>query len=337
MRRREFVGLLGGAAAWPVVASAQQSAMPIVGFLHMGLRGRTAPRIAGFRQGLRSVGFIEGKNIGIEFRAAQAAEHFPSLAAELVGLKVHVIVAVGWKAVLAAQAATQTIPIVMSGDGDPIGVGFSERSVRPGGNITGFSLLKPDLSAERFRLLRDVVPSISPVMVLWSPMDPLASISFKEVEDQAQARSIKIQSAPVRDPEQIDSAFHSALLARPKTLLVASSPLIEFRAARIAELALDNRLPSISYFAEFAKAGGLMSYGLNSYELSRQSALYVGKLLAGAKPAELPLQQPHDFEFVINLDTAKALDVNIPPAMLAHVDFTIGSNVAPPKPSPRIK
>jgi putative ABC transport system substrate-binding protein len=319
MRRREFITLVGSAAAWPVVARAQQ-AMPVIGFLHFA-SSAASPRIAAFREGLRDAGYVDGKNVIVDFRTATNADQFQQVANQLVAAKVDLIVASGSEAVSAAQRATQTIPIVMTTTSDPLGTGFVKSLARPGGNITGLSMLNPELAGKRLELLREMVSEVSPVMVLWSTTDPPAAISFRETEKAAKSVAVEVVSMPIQRPDEIEVAFAKA--PNVNTLIVLPAPVMGANAARIADHALKKRLPSISNDPIITRAGGLLSYGPSFVELYRQSALYVAKILAGAKAADLPVQQPTKFELAINLTTAKALGLDVPPTLLARADEVI--------------
>jgi putative tryptophan/tyrosine transport system substrate-binding protein len=324
MQRREFITLLGGAAvAWPLAVRAQQP-MPVIGILYKaGQRPLLPPQIAAFREGLRDAGYVEGQNIIIEYRAAERPDQLPNLAAEVVRLQVQVIVAAGSEAVRAAQDATKHIPIVMTSSSDPVGSGFVASLARPGGNITGMSVASPDLAGKRLELLREIVGEIPVIAVLWNPDDPPAVQSLKETEIAARRLGITVQTVEVRAPTDFDSALASAMTARPKALNVLTAPIMTNYASRIAEFALKNGLPAISYTEQFPKAGGLMSYGPNIPDSYRRAAVYVAKILKGAKPADLPVQQPVKFELVINLKTAKALGLAVPPTLLFRADEVI--------------
>jgi putative tryptophan/tyrosine transport system substrate-binding protein len=319
VRRREFITLLAGAAlAWPLAAHAQQPArMPRIGVLVPSNRQEA------IRQGLRDLGYVEGRNMLIEYRPADPPDRLPGFAAELVALKVDVIVAGGSQAVLAAQQATKTIPIVMAASSDPVGTGFVASLARPGGNITGQSLLSPELSGKRLELLKEVVAGVSVVAVLWNPDDPPAAISLRETQIAADTLGIKVESVMVRTPDDFERAFASAAKSHPQALIALPAPLMTIHAGRIADLALRDRLPSIALNSEFPQAGILMSYGPNTQDLYRRATVYADKILKGAKPADLPVEQPTKFELVINLKTAKALGITLPPSLLARADEVI--------------
>lgn len=323
MRRREFIGLAGGAATWPLAARAQQS-MPVIGILYQaGQRPRLSPLIDAFREGLRDAGYVEGQNISIEYRASEKPDLLPNLATEIVRLQVEVIVAAGSEAVRAAQDATKHIPIVMTSSSDPVGSGFVASLARPGGNITGMSTASPDLAGKRLELLREIAGEIPVIAVLWNPNDPPAAQSFAETQIAARRLGLTVQTVEVRSPSDFENALAAAMTARPRALNVLTAPIMTNYASHIAEFALKNGLPAISYTDLFPKAGGLMSYGPNIPDSYRRAAVYVAKILKGAKPADLPVQQPVKFELVINLKTAKALGLTVPQTLLARADEVI--------------
>jgi putative ABC transport system substrate-binding protein len=319
MRRREFITLVGGAAvAWPLAASAQQPARTWrIGVLIV------PHRIEAVRQGLRDVGYFEGRNIIIDYRPIDKYDQLPALAAELVALKVDVIVAGGSQAVRAAQQATRSIPIVMTGSSDPVGTGLVASLARPGGNVTGLSIVSPDLSGKRLELLREIIPSLSRMAVLWNPDDPAAALSLRATEAAAKALGIELHSVAIRMASDFDSAFVSVTQARPEAFVILSAPIMAAYSERIAEFALRFKLPAIFVDEIFPKAGGLMSYGTSLDSSVRRSAIYVEKILKGANAGELPVEQPTKFELVINLKTAKALGLTLPPSLLARADEVI--------------
>jgi putative ABC transport system substrate-binding protein len=325
MRRREFLGVLGGAAvSWPLAARAQ-SAMPVIGFLYQGATGTDVmrDRFTGFLLGLREAGYIEGQNIAIEYRGADRSSQLPSLAAELVRLNVRLIVAAGSEAGHAAQQATRSTPIVLAVASDPVGTGLVATLARPGGNITGMSLASPDLVGKRLELLKEIVGDISVIAALWKSNDPPAALSLREAEVSAQKLNIKLVRAAVLAPSDFDNAIASAKSAHAKALIIITAPIMTLYAGSIAELATKSGLPAISYASEFPKAGGLMSYGPSITDSFRQSAMYVAKILRGEMPADLPVQQPTKFEFVINLKTAKALGLDVPLLLQQRADEVI--------------
>jgi len=297
----------------------QPGKVPHIGFLSLSGANQEA-----FRQGLRDLGYIEGKNIAIESRtAANRADRLSVLAGELVDLKVDVIVAAGSQAVHAAQRTTKSIPIVMTSSSDPVGTGFVASLAHPGGNITGLSLVGPDLSTKRLEMLKEVVLGVSRVAVFWNPDDPAAKISLRETEDAAKAQAMHLQILEIREASDFESAFRAANKGRVRALILLPAPIVATQAKQIAELALKNNLPAISPVSEFPNAGGLMSYGANLADLYRRAATYVDKILKGAKPADLPVEQPTKFELVINLKTAKQIGLTIPPNVLARADKVI--------------
>jgi len=274
-----------------------------------------------FRQTLREPGYTEGKNIVLEFRpAAQEGDPLENLAADLVRLNVDAIIAVADRAIRAARHATSTIPIVMCPSGDPVGEGFVSSLARPGGNITGLSILNPDLTGKRLEILKEIAPKVSRVAVLWGPG---AEAAFRASELAARALRIDVVGLKVSRAEDLDKAFEAAAKGRAQALLVAGGPATYGLRARITELALKHHLPGMYYLPAFAHAGGLVVYGPSDIEYYRRAATYVDKILKGAKPADLPVEQPTKFELIINLKTAKALGLTIPPSLLQRADEVI--------------
>jgi len=281
-------------------------------------------RIEALRQGLRELGYVEGKNIVIEWRSAEGkADLLPALAAELVRLKVDVIVTAGPTSTRPAKEATVTISIVMAFDNDPVGSGVVASLARPGGNITGLATLSPELSGKRLELLKEILPKISRVAVLGTSTTPGTAQELKEAELAAGAFGAKLQYLNVLDPKDIETAFRAAGKGRADAVLVLTSGVFNSQRKQIVELAVKNRLPAIYNAAEWVEGGGLMSYGVSVTDLYRRAATYVDKILKGAKPADLPVQQPTKFELVINLKTAKQIGVTIPPNVLARADKVI--------------
>jgi putative ABC transport system substrate-binding protein len=326
MQRREFITLLGGSAvAWPLAARAQRpEKIPSVGILWQNPLAPTVQLVDAFRQGLRELGYVEGQNITIELRSAEGrVERLPALAAELVRLNVDVIMTATTPSIRAAQQATKTIPIVMGNSQDPVSEGFVASLARPRGNITGQSLQSPDLAAKRLQLLKEVVPTVSRIAVLWNSGDPALALSFKETAAAAQTLHVQLQSLRVRGHEEFKTAFRAAVQDGAEALVVLEDALTYPHRTEIAELAKSNRLPAMYGLREFAEAGGLMAYGPNLVAIYRQAATYVDKILKGARPADLPVEQPTRFELVINLKTAKALGLTIPPSLIAVADQVI--------------
>src|SRR6516165_4137791 len=294
MKRREFITLLGGAAVvWPLAAGAQQAGKVYrMAFFSAGELIQPKTRSI-FVNGLRELGWIEGKNILLEGRFAKnRLERLPGLAAELVSLDVNVIVAFGTLAPLAAKRATTTIPIVMANAGDPLGTGLVASLARPGGNVTGLSLMAPDLGGKRLELLREVLPSLSRVAVLWDAANPYAALVFKETQGAGRTLGIEVQSLEVRGPDDFDGAFEALRRQRRDALITVEDPLTFTHQNRIANFAAGQLLPTLHGFKEDVVAGALMSYGANLADLFRRAAGYVDKILKGAKPADLPVQQP---------------------------------------------
>jgi putative ABC transport system substrate-binding protein len=321
VRRREFITLLGGAAAaWPLVALAQQRAMPVIGFLSGPTASGRTPLVAAFHQGLSEAGYIEGRNIAIEARWAEGQfDRLPAMAAELVQRQVAVIVAFTTPAGLAAKAATSTIPIVLL-TGDPVGTGLVASLARPGGNITGLSYMIPETHGKCVELFRDMLPSVRRVAVLGNAVDP----SHKQIIEQIQfaGRATGIEIAPVLmvgGANEIDAAFATMEKERADAVVVQGS----LATKQVADFALKYRLPVATSFRQFVEVGALMSYVAVESDLWRRSGLFVGKILQGSKPADLPVEQPTKFELVINLKTAKALGLTVPPALLARADEVI--------------
>jgi putative tryptophan/tyrosine transport system substrate-binding protein len=304
-----------------VVEAQQPAKVSRIGFLSSGSLASSAPLAEAFRKGLRELGYVEGKNIIIEYRDGKGRlDRLPGLAADLVRLNVDIIVTGGRPSTRAAQQATSTIPIVMAASGNPVGNRFVASLARPGGNITGLTTIRGDLTGKRLELLQEAVSKISRVAVLWGP--PAAS-NFKDAEAAARLLGLEFQSLEVRSPGDLEGAFQAATKERAQALVALRNPVIFNQRKRIVELAMKSRLPAIYDDREFVEAGGLMSYGTNQADLYRRAATYVDKILKGAKPADLPVEQPTKFEFVINLKTAKQIGLTIPPNVLARADRVI--------------
>jgi putative tryptophan/tyrosine transport system substrate-binding protein len=311
-------------ALCPSAAAQQPTKTPRIGYIATAFPSSTPARIEAFRQGLRELGYVEGKNIVIESRYAEGKlDRLPALAAELVRLKVDVIVTSGPSGTRAAKEATSTIPIVMTQDIDPVGTGFVASLARPGGNITGLSTLSPELSGKRLELLKEIAPKLSRVAVLGTSTVPGSAQAFRETELAARAFKVKLQYLDVLSPKDIETAFRAASKGRADAVLMLTGAAFSSQRTQIADLAVKSRLPAIYIQTEFVEAGGLMSYATSITDLNRRAATYVDKILKGAKPADLPVEQPKKFELIINLKAAKQIGLTIPPNMLARADKVI--------------
>jgi ABC-type uncharacterized transport system substrate-binding protein len=325
MRRREFVTLLGGAAAaWPLGARAQQPGkLPTIGFLGANTASSQRTSTDAFVQRLHELGWIENRTVAIEYRWAEGREErFAEIAAEFIRLKVDVILTYGTLSSLAVKKATAVIPIVFAAAGDPVGTGLVASLARPGGNITGLSIQQTDLASKRLEMLREVLPGLRTVAILVHIGSPNSVLEMGEAQAAARAVGLAVVASEVRRAEDIAPAF-DALKGRADALYVSPSPLLTTNRVRINTLALGLRLPSMHGFREYTEAGGLMSYGPNFPSLFRRAAEYVDKILRGAKPSDLPVEQPTKFDLVINLITSKALGITVPPTLLARADEVI--------------
>jgi putative ABC transport system substrate-binding protein len=334
MKRRDFIAVIGTAVtasiAMPLPLGAQQAGnAPRIGYLVTGPLEIPEVRslVDAFRQGLRERGYVEGQNIVIEYRGAEGKyDRLPGLASELVGLKVDVIVASTTPAARAAQQATTTIPVVASTMQDPVGDGLVASLARPGGNITGLTLLSPELVPKRMELLKKALPNVSRVAVLWHPGafgERTTKDFLRETKAAAQALGVQLRLVSVRGPDEFDRAFSAITTERADALLVGGGPMLFAEGRRIIELAAEYRLPSIFNAREFVELGGLMSYAPRLDDLFRRSATFVDKILKGARPRDLPVEQPTKFELIFNLKTAQALGITIPPSLLALADEVI--------------
>jgi putative tryptophan/tyrosine transport system substrate-binding protein len=328
MKRREFITLLGGAAAasWPLAVGAQQPAMPVVGVLHtQSLEEFTERLLRGFRQGLKEAGFVEGENVAIEYRWAEnQIDRLPALAAELVRRKVSVIFATGGlPAAFAAKAATTTIPILVSAPGDPVGLGLVTSLAKPGGNLTGTNFFSGELTAKRLELLRELVPGAARVAVLVNPTSPTAETTVRDAEPAARAIGLQIQVLNAPTSREINAAFASLVRERADALFVGQDGFFNIRRHQLANMAARHAIPMASGSRDIAEVGGLMSYGTNITDAYRQVGVYAGRILKGAKPADLPVVQSSKFELVINLQTAWMLGLTVPPSLLARADEVI--------------
>ena len=308
----------------PAARAQQPKKVPRIGFLTAPSSSAVAGRTEAFRQGLRELGYVEGKNIVVEWRFAEGkVDRLPGLAAELVRLKVDIIVTGGLGGTRAANEATNTIPIVMMQDPDPVGNGFVASLARPGGNITGLSTLAPELSAKGLELLKEILPKASRVAILGTSTSPSTAQALRETELAAGALVVKLQYLDVRDPKDIETAFRAATKDHADAVLMLGGPVLASQRTQIIDLAKKSRLPTIYRTQSDAEAGGLMAYGASGTDLSRRAATYVNKILKGAKPADLPVEQPKKFELIINLKTAQQIGVIIPPNVLARADRVI--------------
>jgi len=322
--RREFITLLGGAAAaWPVVARAQQPAMPVIGFLGASTPSTESQRVAAFVQRLRELGWIDGRNLTIEYRWAEGRnERYAEIAAEFVRLKVDVIVTNGTPPALAAKQATAVIPIVFAAVSDPVGTGLVASLARPGANATGLSNQISDTAGKKLEFLREVVPGLRQLAIMVNVSNPASVLEMGEVHAAARTFGLEVAASEIRRVEDIASAF-DALKDRTDALYVCADPLVNANRVRINTLALGLRLPTMHGYREYVEAGGLISYGPNIPNLFQRAAEFVDKILRGAKPADLPVEQPTKFDLIFNLTTAQALGLTIPESFLVRADEVI--------------
>jgi len=325
MRRRQFIVLVGAAAVWPWLATAQQPTAPVIGFMSGRSPDDSKHLLAAFRQGLGEAGFAEGQNVTIEYRwALGQQDRLPALAADLVKRPVTVIAALGGDAsATAAKLATSTIPIVFGIGADPVEAGLVDSVGRPGRNATGYTLLTRGLEPKRLGLLRDLLPNAAMIAVLYNPTSRPAAAQLEALEKAAQIISQRLSIFPVSNDTELGASLASIQQQRVSALLLAGDPYFDTRRDRIIMFAAQNKLPAIFQFREYAVAGGLMSYGPSITDSYRQAGNYVGQILKGAKPADLPVLQPTKFELVFNLKTAKALGLAIPPGLISFADEVI--------------
>jgi putative ABC transport system substrate-binding protein len=327
MRRRDFITLLGAGTAWPIAARAQQTGkVSRIGYLGTSSPSLERLLVDAFRQKLRELGQVEGENITIEYRWAEGRDdRLPSLAVELVQLQPDVIVTTGTPGTLAAKRATSTIPIVFASSGNPVLGGLVASYARPGGNVTGFTILGADLEGKRLELLKEMVSGLSRVAILWNPTNPgLTAGYYQQLRDAATALGVTVPvAAEVRRPDDLESAFAAIVTARPQALFVLADRLLLAHRMRILDFTATSRLPGMYPYREYVDAGGLMSYAPSDIDQFRRTAVYVDRILKGTKPADLPVEEPTKFDLVINLKTAKTLGLTVPQTLLATADEVI--------------
>jgi putative ABC transport system substrate-binding protein len=326
MRRRDFITLLGGAAAWPLAARAQPTALPMVGFVNAGSLDAATGAVAAFRKGLNETGYIEGQNVRIEYHWLEGQfDRLPAVLTDLISRRVAVIAAPGSPLIaLAAKAATATIPIVFSAGDDPVKLGLVASLARPGGNVTGINYFTQEVAAKRLGLLHDLVPKAVRVAVLVNPANALTAAStLQQVQEAAAGIGLQIRRLDATTIGEIDAAFAALASNRPDALFVSADAFFNSRRRQLAILAAINRLPAVFGNRDYVEAGGLMSYGTDLADRNRQVGLYTGRVLKGAKPADLPVQQLTKFELVINLETARALGIEVPSGVLSIADEVV--------------
>jgi putative ABC transport system substrate-binding protein len=322
VKRREFIALLGGAAAWPMAAQAQQAAMPVVGFISSA--AFDASYVAAFRQGLAEAGYADGRNLAIEYRWAEGKfDRLPALIADLVRRQVAVIATGGVTSALAAKAATSTIPIVFLAADDPVKFGLVASLSRPGGNATGLNLLTSELTTKRLELMRELVPNAAPIAILINPRSPEAEPQLRDVQSAARTIGQEIRALNASSDREIDTAFSTLVKSRDAALLVTNDALFDSSRSQLVLLAATHAIPTIYDRRAYAVAGGLMSYGTHYLDGHRRLGVYSARILDGTKPSALPVEQSTKFELVINLKTARALGLEIPPSLLARADEVI--------------
>jgi putative ABC transport system substrate-binding protein len=324
MKRRELMLLLGGALTAARALRAQPKAMPVIGLLNSTSPGPNAPFVTAFHQGLSEAGYVEGQNVAIEYRWAEGHyDRLPALAADLVGRKVDVIAAFGIPSTLAAKTATSTTPIVFAVGTDPVKDGLIASLARPGGNLTGLAFLNVELMAKRLELLSELVLQAGVIALLVNPTNPLTEPMIRDVQEAARAKGVELRILKASSESEIDAAFATFVELHAGALVVGADPFFYSRRDQLLALAGHHAVPAIYYLREFVAAGGLISYGTSFINVFRQLGVYAGKILKGAKPADLPVQQPTRFELVVNLKTAKALGLTVPPSILARADEVI--------------
>jgi putative ABC transport system substrate-binding protein len=323
MKRREFITVLGCAVAWPL-ASRAQGRIPRVGFMGNSTAALEANLVDSFREGLRELGYEEGRNIAIEYRWADGQyERLAALVTELIAAKVDVIVTAGTPAALAVKKATSTVPLVMVAVGDPVGTGLVPSLARPDGNLTGLSSVAPDLEGKRLELLREIVPSVSRIAVFLNSVNPFHATSMRQAQTAGKTLGIKVQQYDIRKSEDLDGAFAAIRKERPDALLILADRVFLHNRERIVDFTGEQHLPNVNAYKELVEAGGLISYGPSYEDMHKRAAIYVNKILKGAKPGNLPIEQPTKFTLVVNLKAAKALGISMPPAVLSRADEVI--------------
>jgi putative ABC transport system substrate-binding protein len=311
-------------ASFRLAGAQQVGKVPRVGFLGAATAFAVAARVEAFRQGLRELGYVEGKNIVIQWRFAEGkVDRLPALIADLARIKVEVIVTAGGTVTRAAKEASVMIPIVMGFDNDPVGSAFVASLAHPGGNITGLSSLAPEISGKQLELLKETIPKLSRITVFGTSIQPATALSLRETQRSAEAFKVQIQYLDIQGPKDIENAFQDARKGRADAVLVLGSPILESHRTEVTDLAAKNRLPAIYHATEFVEAGGLMTYSVSLTDLFRRAATYVDKILKGAKPGDLPVEQPTKFDFIVNLKAAKQIGLTIPPNVLARADRVI--------------
>ncbi len=324
MRRREFMAMLGGAAVWPVAVCGQQSAIPVIGFLHASSPGPYAPMVAGFGQGLKELGYSEGQNVQIEYRWAEGHyDRLPALAADLVQRQVTVIATGGTPTAFAAKAATSAIPIVFNVGTDPVRAGLVASLSRPGANMTGVAILTSEMSPKLLELLHELVPSAAIVALLINPTNPNVVEEMKALQGAARSLGLQLRILNANNEGEIEAAFAALVEQRVGSVVVPADPFLNSRRDQIVALAARHRMPAIYSVSEITSSGGLMSYGISLTDTYRHAGIYAGKILRGAKPADLPVQQVTKLELVVNLMTARALGIEVPGSLLARADEVI--------------
>jgi putative ABC transport system substrate-binding protein len=325
MQRRGFIGLIGGAAAWPLAARAQQKTTPVIGFLSPGPPGAGGPLLGGFRQGLREAGYTEGQNVTIEYHWVEANDRLAAMAAEIVGRKVDLILAITDPVARAAKGASSTIPVVFFIGGDPVANGLVASLARPGGNLTGVTLFGDELNPKRLELASELVPAAKVIALLINPNNPSSAASAKsaQMHEAARAKGVQLRVVNATSESEIDAAFATLAELQARALIIDTDLFFFGQRAQIGALAACHSVPAIYYRREFAAAGGLISYGPSFAAAYRQAGLYAGKVLGGTRPSDLPVLQPATFELVINAKVAKALGVAVSPTLLARPDEVI--------------